>query len=175
MTVDALRGHRPEVLGDLLERYGRELQGVAYLILRDRAAAEDVVADTIISAFEHGDTLRDPDALRPWLLRIATNRALDARRAAGRVVQLTVMPETAARASDRDEQIALLAVVERLPPRMRAAIALRYYADLSVRDTAAALGTTENTVKSQLREALERLRDALADVDTPTPAEATNG
>lgn len=47
MTVEALRGHRPEVLSDLLERYGREIQGVAYLVLRDRTAAEDVVVDTL--------------------------------------------------------------------------------------------------------------------------------
>ncbi len=66
MTVEALRGHRPEVLGDLLERYGREIQGVAYLILRDRAAAEDVVVETLLIAFDRRGSLRDPDALRPW-------------------------------------------------------------------------------------------------------------
>jgi len=65
MTVEALRGHRPEVLADLLERYGREIQGVAYLILRDRATAEDVLVDTLLTALDRGDTLRDPGALRP--------------------------------------------------------------------------------------------------------------
>lgn len=86
MTVGALRGHRPEVLDDLLQRYGREIQGVAYLILRDRAAAEDVVVDTLLTALERGDQLRDPEKLRPWLLRIATNRALGVRRSSSRVV-----------------------------------------------------------------------------------------
>src|SRR5262245_27964526 len=41
MTVAALRKRRPEALADLLATYGRELQAVAYLILRDRAASED--------------------------------------------------------------------------------------------------------------------------------------
>ena len=41
MTVEALRRRRPETLGELLETYGRELQSVAYLILRDRAEAEE--------------------------------------------------------------------------------------------------------------------------------------
>ena len=42
MTVQALRRGQPEVLGDLLGRYGRDMQAVAYLIVRDRAAAEDL-------------------------------------------------------------------------------------------------------------------------------------
>jgi RNA polymerase sigma factor (sigma-70 family) len=166
MTVEALRGHRPEVLGDLLEQYGREIQGVAYLILRDRAAAEDVVVETLLAAFDHGETLRDANALRPWLLRIAANRALAVRRSGGRVVQLHVVPDRAARAIDEDERLTLLSVIDQLAPRMRAAIVLRYYADLPVRDVAEALGTSENTVKTQLREALEQLRLALADAST---------
>ena len=40
MTVEALRRRRPEALEDLLATYGREIQAVAWLILRDRAAAE---------------------------------------------------------------------------------------------------------------------------------------
>lgn len=166
MTVEALRGHRPEVLGDLLERYGREIQGVAYLILRDRPGAEDVVVDTLLTALDRGDTLRDPEALRPWLLRIAVNKALSARRSTSRVVQLHVLPDRAGRRTDEDERIALLGVVDRLAPRMRAAVVLRYYADLPVRDVAEALGTSENTVKTQLREALAQVRTALGDAET---------
>jgi RNA polymerase sigma-70 factor (ECF subfamily) len=175
MTVEALRTRRPEVLADLLERYGREIQGVAYLVLRDRAAAEDVVADTLLAAFDHGSSLRDPEALRPWLLRIATNRALTVRRSEARVVQLHIASEPVARSVDDAERLTLLAAVDRLPTRTRAAVALRYYADLPVRDVAAALGTSENTVKTQLREALERLRAALADEDATHAKEATNG
>ena len=76
MTVEALRRGRPEVLATLLDEYGREIQGVAYLILRDRAAAEDVLIDTLMTALDRGSQLRDPAALRAWLLRIATNQAL---------------------------------------------------------------------------------------------------
>jgi RNA polymerase sigma factor (sigma-70 family) len=161
MTIEALRGHRPEVLADLLDRYGREIQGVAYLVLRDRAAAEDVVVDTLLTALERGDQLRDPDRLRPWLLRIATNKALGVRRTSGRVVQLHVVPDRAAPRRDEDERLALLGCVDRLAPRTRAAVVLRYYADMSVRDVAETLGTSENTVKTQLREALIQMRQSL--------------
>lgn len=163
MTVEALRRHRPEVLDDLLDRFGHEIQGVAYLILRDRAAAEDVVVDTLLTALDRGDQLRDGDALRAWLLRIATNRALGVRRSSSRVVQLHVVPDRPSRFTDEDERLTLLACVDRLAPRMRAAVVLRYYADMSVRDVAETLGTSENTVKTQLRESLEQMRRTLAD------------
>jgi RNA polymerase sigma-70 factor (ECF subfamily) len=173
MTIEALRGHRPEVLDDLLDRFGAEIQGVAYLVLRDRESAEDVMVDTLLTAVERGDQLREPALLRPWLLRIATNKALGARRRSSRVVQLHVLPEPAARPAHDDDRIALLGCVDELAPRMRAAIVLRYYADLSVHDVALALGTSENTVKTQLREALGHIRRSLGE-DGAT-REATHG
>jgi RNA polymerase sigma factor (sigma-70 family) len=173
MTVQALRERRPEVLGDLLERYGREIQGVAYLILHDHQAAEDVVVETLLAAFDHAGSLRDPDALRPWLLRIAVNRALGVRRSGARLVQLNMAPDQPRFDPDAAERLTLLGVVHQLPVRMRAAVVLRYYADMSVRDVAAALGTSENTVKTQLRESLERLRITLA--ETPHSREAIDG
>ena len=161
MTVQALRGHDPGVLDDLLATYGPEIQGVAYLILRDHSAAEDVVIDTLLTALDRGDQLRDPGALRAWLLRIATNRALSVRRSSARIVELRLDDDGPAHRADDDLRLALLATIDRLAPRMRAAVVLRYYADFSVRETADALGTSENTVKTQLREALAHLRRAL--------------
>src|SRR5215207_7472417 len=84
MTVEALRRRRPETLGALLETYGRELQSVAFLILRDRAEAEDVVIETLLTAFEKAGSIRDDRALPAWLLRVATNHALGVRRRSGR-------------------------------------------------------------------------------------------
>jgi DNA-directed RNA polymerase specialized sigma24 family protein len=64
MTVEALRRQRPETLADLLEAYGREIQAVAYLIVRDHAEAEDIVVETLLTAFERGGAIRDERALR---------------------------------------------------------------------------------------------------------------
>lgn len=54
MTVEALRRGEPHVLAELLEQYGREIQGVAYLILRNAADAEDVLMDTLLTALDRG-------------------------------------------------------------------------------------------------------------------------
>ena len=165
MTVEALRRGRPEVLADLLARYGRDMQAVAYLIVRDRAAAEDVVADSLLAALDHGHSLRDEAALRPWLLRIATNKALRHRQRAARVVELSVVDDIAieTRGPGADESMTLWQAVKDLPPRMRAAVGLRYYLDLPVEQVAEILDVSPNTIKTQLKSALAHLRTALAD------------
>ena len=167
MTVEALRRGEPEVLAELLEQHGREIQGVAYLILRDRQAAEDVLMDTLIAALARGSTLREAGALRPWLLRIATNLALGKRRRERRVTWLNVLPDTPGPQVDATDRLALLAGLAELPPRARAAVVLHYYADLPVADVAAVMGTSQNTVKTQLRTALGRMRASLATAHGP--------
>jgi RNA polymerase sigma-70 factor (ECF subfamily) len=171
MTVQALRDRRIETLGQLLETHGREIQGVAYLILRDPALAEDVTIETLLAAYDHGGSIRDEGAIRAWLLRVATNKALTMRRSSARVVDLGVAPEWVAPgdlAVEAADRMALLEAVGRLPMAMRAAVVLRYYADLPVEAVAAALGKSQNTIKSQLQTALEHLRAGLA--EPPSPA-----
>lgn len=171
MTVQALRRGRPEVLADLLDRYGRDMQAVAYLIVRDRATAEDIVADSLLAALDHGRSLRDDDALRPWLLRIATNKALRYRQRAARVVELEVADGAVAehKGPSADDSLALWQAVSDLPPRMRAAIGLRYYLDLPVETVAEVLDVSPNTIKTQLKSALGHLRTALTDQPMPVP------
>jgi RNA polymerase sigma factor (sigma-70 family) len=175
MTVEALRRRRPETLGELLETYGRELQSVAYLILRDRDAAEDVVIETLLTAFERAGSIRDDRALRAWLIKVATNHALGMRRRSGRVVRLDVVPERAASGdlgSDSSTRVVLLDGIADLPVQMRAAVVLRYYADLGIDEIAATLGKSPNTIKAQLQTALDRLRIHLADPVGPSLGEA---
>src|SRR6266496_2541823 len=96
MTVEALRQRRPDTLARLLETHGREIQAVAFLILRDRVAAEDVTIETLLTAFEKGGSIRDDGSLRAWLLRVATNKSLGLRRSGARGIQLDRMTERAA-------------------------------------------------------------------------------
>jgi RNA polymerase sigma factor (sigma-70 family) len=177
MTVEALRRRRPETLADLLEAYGREIQTVAYLVLHDRAAAEDVTIETLLTAFERGGDIRDERALRAWLLRVATNQALGLKRKSVRIVHIDSVPD---RADPHDlaitstDRLALLDGVADLTPQVRAALVLRYYADLSVEEVAAALGKSPNTIKAQLQTGLDRLRVHLADPVGASLEEATN-
>jgi len=177
MTVQALRERRPQTLADLLATHGKEIQAVAWLILRDRLLAEDVTIETLLTAYDKAASIRDDAALRAWLLRVATNRALSIRRSRARVVDLTLAPEWdtgldfAAQATDH---VALLSGVARLPLQIRAAVVLRYYADLSVDEVATTLGKSPNTIKAQLQTALDRLRSSLIEPSAPEAAEVSH-
>jgi len=176
LTVERLRKAEPQVLAELLEQYGKEIQGVAYLILRNASDAEDVLMDTLLMALDRGSSLRDATAMRPWLLKIATNQALARKRRFGRVTWLELMPNSPGPAIDTTEHVALIKGLATLQIRSRAAVVLQYYADLPVADVAAVMGTSQNTVKSQLRDGLARLRKSLdAAVAPATQTEAVNG
>ena len=100
----------------------------------------------------------------PW--SVATNEALGLRRRTARLVRLDVVPDAAGPrdlAADASTRVTLLDGVDSLPAQMRAAVVLRYYADLSVDEIATALGKSPNTIKAQLQVALDRLRQYLAE------------
>ena len=158
-----LRGKRPEAIGQLLDAFGRELMGVAFLIVRDRGDAEEIVMDTLITAWRRAGDLRDDDALHAWLLRIATRHALSRRRRRRHATTPLELAKPLAAASSGEpssDRLFMAEALEALPPRMRAAIALHHYVGLSVPQVAAAMDCSQNTVKSNLRDGMARLRAA---------------
>ena len=143
-----------------LSAYGDVALRTAYLILGDRAAAEDAVQEGFLRAWRSRHTLRDPGAERSWLLAIVANAARSERR---RRVPLPIGDALAPAAvrdpfADLDLAAALREALAALSPEQRAVVVLRVYLDRSVAETAAALGVEEGTVKSRLNRALVALR-----------------
>jgi RNA polymerase sigma factor (sigma-70 family) len=128
-----------------------------------RDAADDCFQETFLSALRAYPRLKNADNLRGWLMTIAHRKALDHHRARGRrPVPVENVPETAVvdGAAPRDD--ALWELVRALPPKQRAALLLRYAGDLSHREVAAALGTSEEAARRSAHEGLKRLREELA-------------
>jgi RNA polymerase sigma-70 factor (ECF subfamily) len=119
--------------------------------------------------------LRGPNAeagaaFRPWLLAIVANEARNRRRGAGRRQRLSLRlagrrttgePGPAEVTERDDDRGRLLAAVARLPAADREIVALRWFAELTEAETAAALGCPVGTVKSRSSRALARLRTLL--------------
>ncbi len=142
---DAIVGMRPRLLA-----IARSLRA------RD---PEDIVQATIEIALRRRAQLRDPQKLWPWLVSIEVRESW---RLSRRFRDFAVPARgPTVSAPDHSQMVELRDALERLPRRMRSAVVLRYMADLTVRDTALALGTSENTVKTQVRQGLRRLREAL--------------
>lgn len=148
---------------DGLHEHGPMLLAAARFITLDHAEAEDLVQTTFEIAIRRLGDLRDPVALRAWLLRIQAREAFRVIRRLRRFVSLEGrVAEVADPGPDIARSADVRAALARLPRRTRAAIALHHVAGLSVAETAAALGVSENTVKTQLRTGLARLREDLA-------------
>ena len=152
---------------DLVRRYGAAAVRLAHAVGGSAADAEDAAQEAFVKAFASLDRFRTGASLRPWLFRIVANEAKNRRRSSGRRARLAVaaagrrpdappLPEDAAVSSA--ESRAVLAALAALPERDREVISFRYFAGLSERETADAIGCPPGTVKSRLARALDRLR-----------------
>ena len=164
----------------LLRRYNQRLFRVARAILRDDAEAEDAVQQAYLAAFTALSQLGDRQRFAAWMTRITVREALRRR---GRPLQLAIVedgdtdpelpikgPEE--RAASRELRDTLEAAIDSLPDAYRTVLIMRDVQELSTRETAEALDTSEEAVRVRLhraRRALkllleERCGVALADV-----------
>jgi RNA polymerase sigma factor (sigma-70 family) len=127
-------------------------------------AAEDAAQEALLDVAQGIAALREPDAARAWALRVATTRALKVARRE-RFFSRTRTPVDALLSVEPTEGRAgaLKEAFDELPPKLRATAVLRLYAGLSEVETAAALGCSVGTVKSNLHDARARLAASLAD------------
>jgi RNA polymerase sigma-70 factor (sigma-E family) len=129
----------------------------AYLLTGNHADAEDLVQSALIKAVpKWGRIADDPEPyVRQMLARESVNRW---RLRRWREVHTDRLPESPEPAVDVAGRESLRVALAALAPRQRAVVVLRYYEDLTERETAEALGISVGTVKSQARDALARLR-----------------
>jgi RNA polymerase sigma-70 factor, ECF subfamily len=138
----------------------------AWAILRDSGAAADAVQDAYVSAYKERGRFRGDAPARAWILRIVANAALStARRPRPRLVAMDGLGEEPAASGDdlcrTADHVTLEGAMRGLDPRSRAAVVLRYYADMDYAEIAVALGTNANNVGVILHRALERLEREL--------------
>jgi RNA polymerase sigma-70 factor (ECF subfamily) len=152
----------------LVREYQEAVFRLAYLLLGDGAEADDVAQEAFIRAFRALGRFDTSRPLRPWLLKITANLARNRRRALGRslaalrrLLQAAPLQEPSIErwAQQQHEARTLWQAVRRLNGADQEVIYLRYFLELTVEESAEALGVAPGTVKSRLHRALGRLRD----------------
>lgn len=156
----------------LIDRHQGRLFRIAYLVLGDRQDSEDVVQETLISAWKRLDLLEDPDAVRAWLSQICSRRATDiARRRARRATDaqspenLQWHPDSSPAAdpatfSEVNAQLhALARVLATMEPDLRSCWTLREIDGMSYREVARALDITESTARGRISRARTHVID----------------
>jgi RNA polymerase sigma-70 factor (sigma-E family) len=140
----------------LYERHYAELVRLAFALTSDWDLAEELAQEAFARAWRSWGNIRDQQAAPAYLRTIVVNLARRSLRR--RLQERRAWPDAGdVQAADPAESIDLLRALARLPARKRACVVLRFYMDLSEADTAAALGVSVGTVKSQTAKALQRL------------------
>ena len=170
------RAGEPAALERVMRRHNRALFRTARAILRDDMEAEDVVQDTYLRAFAALEGFRGDSSLGTWLTRIAANEALMRRRRRQREAKVVSLeeegeglmelvadagrgPESAA--MDSEVRAVLERRIDALPDLYREVFVLRAVEELSVEETAAALGVSDAVVRTRFFRARAMLRGAL--------------
>lgn len=140
------------------------LRRAAYLLCRDFHHADDLVQTAITKLFVAWRRARQVDSLDAYAHTVLVRVFLDEQRRGWWKVRLgDRAPERPVSDVDTETRLTVQQALGRLAPRQRAVLVLRFYQDLSVEQTADALGCSTGTVKSQSHRALASLRAALGD------------
>jgi RNA polymerase sigma factor (sigma-70 family) len=144
---------------------------VAYGIVGEEEMADDVTQEAFATAYRARARYRGDGPPEAWLYRIVVNTALGTLRRQRVRWIVPLDPASHERAADgtlsMTDHAALAEGLQRLDPRSRAAVVLRYYLDLDYARIASILGTSESNVGSILSRALDRLRLAMAPAPIP--------
>ncbi|MDO9455835.1 SigE family RNA polymerase sigma factor [Nocardioides sp.] len=159
---------RPDQTADFEEFVAgsaRSLRRTAYLLCGDWQRAEDAAQDALVKVYVAWPRIRRRGSAHAYAHRAVATAVVDqSRRPWRREVATETLPEGRVDPmAPTERRLAVLAALRELPDRRRACVVLRYFADLSVADTATALGIDGGTVKSQTARALDQLRVSLAD------------
>ncbi len=155
---------RDQTIERLITQYQTSLLRLCYVQLQDQALAEDAVQETFLKAYKGFDSFRGDSSEKTWLTRIAVNTCRDFQRGGwfkhtDRRVTPDMLPVGTVQPDTEDLDLSL--AVMKLPRKIREAILLYYYQDMSTEEIAEALGIAQSSVSNRLRRGREKLRKLL--------------
>lgn len=170
-----------DAFGVLLERYRRPIFNFVARHSGDAPRAEDLTQEVFLRAIQRAEQFRGESKVSTWLYKIARNLCIDHRRGMRHRGHASLdaptngdgpslgerLPSDARGAHeslvDEDLRARILAAVEALPDDQREVFLLRQIENMPFGEIADVVGASENTVKSRMRYALLRLREALSE------------
>ena len=140
---------------------GRALLRTAYMLTGNLADAEDLVQSALAKTYQAWNRIEDRAALDGYVRRAMVNTHISwwRRRRVEEYPTDEIPDQPVADSSlDSDLHDMLMRAIDRLPQRMRAAVLLRFYEDMSEAEVAGMLGISQGTVKSTVSRAVAKLR-----------------
>lgn len=155
-----------EAFASLVERYSRPVFALVMRIVGQREEADELTQDIFVKAYTKLSSFGGRSAFSTWLYRIATNEALSAVRRRrkhlhlfdfGYVERMPDMPEEALTDPTEEQEVALLAVLDRLAPDERALVQLHYYENRPLSECGVILSLSETNTKVRLHRIRKKL------------------
>ncbi len=166
-VIEQIRKGDRKAFSLLVRRHQKSLLRLALRFMKDLGAAEDVVQESFIKAYERLNSFESRSSFRSWLFQIAINTAknkLRSRRDSNDDIN-NIPLAVAAKAESMLVQTAVANLIQKhiaqLPFRQKTALTLRIYEDLSFKEIAEIMDCPYDTAKANYRHALMRLRDEL--------------
>lgn len=158
-----------QVFRDLVAARGHALLRSAYLLTGDRQRAQDLTQTALEKTIRHWSSVRRSGAVEAYVRRTMYREHISIWRRTRGLTEIARAevpePRRAPGSDDRvEDRLVLQAALQRLAPRQRAVILLRFYEDLSEQQIADELQITVGTVKSTTHRALAKLRDVCGDL-----------
>ncbi len=188
--IDLLRQYvagDPEAFIALFHRYRKPVYNFIVRTVQDRNTAEDLLQDVFMRVIQRAEDFRGESKFTTWLYTIARNLCIDQLRktnlrrnvslnGASRSIENGEKREVTVQVVDRKPgvdrhtnskrlQEVIANAVERLPEEQREVFLMRQVQNMPFREIANVVGVSENTIKSRMRYALERLREMLVDYE----------
>ena len=124
----------------------------------------DLVQDAVVKALQHWESLREPEAVRSWFYRILVRECLSFLRQNRRVIYLAEPPEQiqSSQESALEDREALQQAIDRLSPKLKTVVLLRFYEEMQLSEIAEITGTNLSTVKKPPVQGAEEIAGELA-------------
>ncbi len=170
LVSESIGGNRA-AFGQIVERYQAMACAVAYSIVGELAASEDVAQEAFVAAWQHLASLREPEKLRAWLAGVVRNTAkASARKRQHDLVHKAVPIDAVATnavapddlAAHSEEEALLGRALADVPEQFREPLVLYYREHQSVAEVAATMELSEDAVKQRLARGRQALKDQVA-------------
>ena len=178
IVISRLKQGDFRALETLVQRYQVPAVHAAYLIVRDRALAEDLAQNAFLKAAQRIHQFDEGRPFGPWFFRIVVNDAVKLAKKQKRNIPLDEqLDENVVQAAEwlkdpslplekiveqKELRAVILGAIESLLPEQRAVIVMRYFLEMSEADMSAKMDRPLSTIKWWLREARKRLRSSLS-------------
>ena len=162
--------------GILVKKYEKRVHALAWREIRDFHDAEEITQDTFLIAYRKLSTLKDPRCFSGWVYRIAARQCflfqrkrrvqiqpLEGRhlRHIEKMAYSQYIAEEQAKAATETQRDSVQRLLSRLPEKERTVVRLHYYQGMPCKDVSRFLGVPENTIKSHLYRARQRLKQCI--------------